>query len=94
MIAGCCAAAGFPEEEREWHCAMLHYARFAGERSERHRKRFRLHKLGDALGTFGLPAGSHRALSDAVACRNLVLAMANLDRIDETVANSILSGEN
>ncbi len=81
MIAGCCAAAGFPEEEREWHCAMLHYARFAGVRSDRHHKRFRLHKLGDALAAFDLPAGSHRALSDAMACRNLVIALANLDSI-------------
>ncbi len=81
MIAGCCAATGFPEEEREWHCAMLHYARFAGERSDHHRNKFRFHKLGDALAAFGLPAGSHRALSDALACRNLVLALANLDRV-------------
>jgi len=79
MIAGCCAAFGFPEEEREWHCAMVQYARFAGERSDHHRNKFRYHKLGDALATFGLPSGSHRALSDTLACRNLVLALANLE---------------
>ena len=82
MIAVCCAAAGFPEEEWEWHCAMLHYARFAGVRSDHHRNKFRLHKLGDALAAFDLPAGSHRALSDAMACRNLVLALANLDSVE------------
>jgi DNA polymerase-3 subunit epsilon len=82
MIAGCCTAAGFPEEEREWHCAMLQYARFAGERSGHHRNKFRLHKLGDALATFGLQPGSHRALSDTMACRNLVLAMAKLEPVE------------
>lgn len=79
MIAGCCAAAGFPEEAREWHCAMLHYARFAGERSDHHRNKFRFHKLSAALATFDLPAGSHRALSDAMACRELVHALAKID---------------
>lgn len=82
MIAGCCSKSGFPEEERDWHCAMLHYARFAGDRSDHHRNKFRFHKLGDALATFGLPAGSHRALADAMACRNLVLALANLELAD------------
>lgn len=80
MIAGCCAAAGFPEEERDWHCAMLQYARFAGVRSDHHRNKFRFHKLGNALAAFGLSAGTHRALSDAMACRELVLALASLDR--------------
>lgn len=79
MIAGCCSIHGFADEEREWHCAMLHYARFAGERSSHHRNRFRFHKLGDALATFGLPAGAHRARSDALACRSLVVALASLD---------------
>jgi DNA polymerase III subunit epsilon len=81
MIAGCRAAAGFPEEEREWHCAMLQYARFSGERSSHRRNKFRFHKLGDALASFGLPTGSHRALSDAMACRSLVLALANIDDV-------------
>jgi DNA polymerase-3 subunit epsilon len=80
MISGCCTAFGFSEEEREWHCAMLQYARFAGVRSDHHRNKFRLHKLADALAFFDLPGGSHRALSDAMACRNLVLALAELDR--------------
>ncbi|TXG87284.1 MAG: 3'-5' exonuclease [Thermomicrobiales bacterium] len=79
MIAGCCAFAGFPEKEQEWHCAMLHYARFAGARSENRHSRFRYHKLSDALASFNLPAGSHRALSDAMACRALVIALANFD---------------
>ncbi len=79
MIAACCTNSGFPDEEREWHCAMLQYARFAGGRSDHHRNKFRFHKLSDALAAFDLPSGSHRALSDAMACRNLVLALANLD---------------
>jgi DNA polymerase-3 subunit epsilon len=79
MIRGCCASFGFPEENWEWHCAMLQYARFAGVRSSHRRNRFRLHKLSDALAAFGLPAGTHRALSDAAACRNLVHALATHD---------------
>lgn len=78
MMTACCTAAGFEIEEREWHCAMLHYARYAGVRSSHKSNRFRLHKLGDALAGFGLPAGSHRALSDALACRSLVQALADI----------------
>lgn len=79
MIAGCCAAAGFAEEEREWHCAMLQYARFAGERSSNRHSRYRFHKLADALAAFDLEAGTHRARSDAMACRRLVMALASLE---------------
>ena len=79
MMTACCDSAGFEAEEREWHCAMLHYARYAGERSDHHRNKFRFHKLGNALPTFGLPAGSHRALSDALACRSLVQALSEVD---------------
>lgn len=77
MVNGCCVAAGFAVEERDWQCAMLQYARFAGERADHHRNKFRFHKLSDALVSFGIPAGSHRALTDAVACRELVRALAD-----------------
>ncbi len=93
MIAGCCAAAGFPDEERDWHCAMLHYARFAGVRSSDHRNRYRFHKLSDALASFDLPAGGHRARSDAMACRSLVVALAHIDvpaQSDPAFASSLL----
>lgn len=76
MIDGCCAAFGFEGESAEWHCAMQHYAAWAGVRSSHKRQRYRLHKLGDALAAFDLPPGNHRALADAVACRSLVLALA------------------
>ena len=76
MIAGCCAAIGIEWESGEWHCAMRQYAVWAGVRSSHRRQRYRLHKLGDALATFGLPSGNHRALADALACRDLVVALA------------------
>lgn len=76
MIGYCCAAHGIAGEDGEWHCAMRQYAAWAGVRSDHKRNRYRLHKLGDALATFDLPSGTHRALSDARACRALVLALA------------------
>jgi DNA polymerase-3 subunit epsilon len=77
MIAGCCSAFGIARETAEWHCAMHQYAAWAGVRSSHKRVRYRLHKLGDALAAFDLPPGKHRALSDARACRSLVLALAD-----------------
>lgn len=77
MIAVCCAADGIEGEAGEWHCAMRQYAVWAGIRSSHRRRRYRLHKLGDALAAFDLPPGNHRALSDAMACRRLVLALAS-----------------
>lgn len=76
MIEISCAAHGLIAEQCDWHCAMQSYAIYAGERSSHHRSKFRLFKLGDALATFELPAGNHRALGDAMACRSLVLALA------------------
>jgi len=76
MIANCCVATGFDQPAGEWHCAMQHYAIWAGVRSSHRHRRYRLHKLGDALAAFDLPPGSHRALADAEACRALVHALA------------------
>jgi DNA polymerase-3 subunit epsilon len=76
MIAGCCTSFGIEGETAEWHCAMHHYAAWAGVRSGHKRRRYRLHKLGAALAAFDLPPGGHRALSDALACRRLVIALA------------------
>ncbi len=76
MVANCCAAIGLEPPPAEWHCAMQHYAVWAGVRSSRRRRSYRLHKLGDALAAFDLPPGSHRALADAEACRRLVHALA------------------
>lgn len=77
MIEVSCAAHGLDPERGEWHCAMQSYAAYAGTRSSHHRKRFKLHKLSDALAAFNLPAGNHRALGDALACRSLVVALAS-----------------
>lgn len=82
MIEVSCAAHGIDAESGEWHCAMKSYAAFAGTRSSRHRNKFRYHKLGDALTAFGLPAGNHRALGDALACRSLVVALASTPNAD------------
>lgn len=79
MITGSCATHGLMAPDGEWHCAMRAYAEYAGQRSPHRHRRFRYHKLGDALGTFGLPAGNHRALGDALACRGLVLALAEVE---------------
>jgi DNA polymerase-3 subunit epsilon len=79
MIEGCCTASGLDISSGEWHCAMQHYAIWAGVRSSHRRQRYRLHKLGDALASFDLPPGNHRALADAQACRALVLALANAE---------------
>lgn len=76
MVAACCAEISVKGDIGEWHCAMHQYAAWAGVRSTHKRQRYRLHKLGDALASFDLPAGNHRALSDAQACRSLVLALA------------------
>lgn len=79
MIGNCCAAHGLPETPGEWHCAMQHYAAWAGVRSSHRHQRYRFQKLGDALAAFDLPPGNHRALADAQACRALVFALANAD---------------
>ncbi len=76
MIGNCCASLGLEPPPGEWHCAMHHYAAWAGVRSSHRRQRYRLHKLSDALASFDLPPGSHRALADARACRALVFALA------------------
>jgi len=77
MVGYCCAAHGFVGEDGDWHCAMHQYAAWAGVQSSHKHARYRLHKLGDALASFDLPPGNHRALGDAMACRSLVLALAD-----------------
>ena len=79
MIERCCDVNGLRLERAEWHCAMRSYAEWAGERSSHRRSRFRLRSLNDALAAFDLPAGNHRALGDALACRSLVIALAAVE---------------
>jgi DNA polymerase III subunit epsilon len=68
---------GAPPLPASWHCAMLQYAAFAGIWNERYGN-FRWHKLDAALAAFGLSPATHRATSDAEACRVVVRGMAGL----------------
>jgi DNA polymerase-3 subunit epsilon len=79
MVRVSCELHGIDHDEGTWHCAMQHYAAWAAVPSSHKRQRYRLHKLGNALASFGLPPGNHRALADAQACRSLVIAMAGND---------------
>ena len=62
----------------DWQCAMLQYSNFAAVWHARFGN-FRWHRLDDAAARFVSPAAapSHRALADAIACRAVVLGMAN-----------------
>jgi DNA polymerase III subunit epsilon len=75
LINQCCNHCGHQPFAGEWECAMLGYAAFAGEPG-RWGKGFRWHKLDAAAAAFGFPPGGHRALADAMTCRNVVFAMA------------------
>lgn len=60
-------------------CAMRAFADFAGAPG-RYPGQHRWHKLGEACALVGIdPGHSHRALADALACRDLVAAMAAAD---------------
>jgi DNA polymerase-3 subunit epsilon len=58
-------------------CAMKLYAEYHGEWND-YRRSWRWQKLGDAVRqcNITLPAGLHRALADAEACRRIVHHMA------------------
>ncbi len=60
----------------DWQCAMRQYAQFAAQWHERYGG-YRWHKLDVAATRFGLPASGHRARADALACRGVVVGMAN-----------------
>ena len=76
MVENGCWLLNEPIIECHWECAMLHCAQYAGEPSIRDEGQYKWHKLGDALYSFGMTPGSHRARSDADACRRLVLSLA------------------
>lgn len=75
LINQCCKRCGLPEFAQRWECAMLSYAAYAGEPGQ-WGKGFRWHKLDAAAAAFGFPPGGHRALGDAITCRNVVISMA------------------
>ena len=76
IVAQCCGRHRLDDPAASWQCAMLAYAQFRGEATAR-RGGFRWFKLGDAAAAFGLPAAGHRATADALACRAVVLGMAD-----------------
>jgi DNA polymerase-3 subunit epsilon len=79
MVAQCCRRHGLAFAGRSWHCAMKQFAQFAGSPGSLGTGRYRYHKLSEATRVFGLASGGHRARSDALACRELVLALARSD---------------
>ncbi len=77
IINACCRRCGHSLLARDWECAMLQYAAYVGQPGQY--GGFRWHRLEKAAAAFGIEPGGHRALEDAVACRNVVLAMAETD---------------
>ncbi len=77
LIEQTCAIYGLRPPHPRWHCAMLRYAAFVGERNAQFGD-YRWFKLEHAVTSFGLPVvATHRALSDTCACREVVWAMAD-----------------
>jgi len=62
---------------RTWDCAMLAWSDFCGEPGKW--GSYKWHKLDEAARRIGIPPGGHRALGDALACREVVMAMARAD---------------
>lgn len=58
-----------------WECAMRAYAKYRGTRNPS-RGGWKWHRLEVAAIQVGASPGGHRALGDALACREVVLAMA------------------
>ena len=75
LVNQCCKRGGHIPFATQWECAMLSYAAYVGEPGQ-WGKGFRWHKLDAAAAAFGFPPGGHRALGDAMTCRNVVRAMA------------------
>jgi DNA polymerase-3 subunit epsilon len=70
------ARSGLPPRADRWECAMRQYGAFAAEWNAKYGN-YRWHRLEVALGHFGHPASTHRALADARACRLVVQGMAS-----------------
>ncbi|MGI9253329.1 MAG: 3'-5' exonuclease [Thermomicrobiales bacterium] len=68
---------GWRQEIAQWECAMRWFAQYQGIRDPR-RGGWKWHKLDIAVQRFGAQPGGHRALGDALACRQVVLGMAGL----------------
>lgn len=77
MIDQCRRAAGLRDglDPALAYCAMLQYSAFDGTPGK-YPGSMKWHKLERAAERFGITPGTHRALADAEACRQVVLAMA------------------
>ncbi|MFN8593730.1 MAG: exonuclease domain-containing protein [Thermomicrobiales bacterium] len=75
MIGQACASCALDMPNADWDCAMKKYAGFHGN-WDPGKRWFRFQKLEHAVRTFGAEPGGHRAASDALACRAVVLGMA------------------
>jgi DNA polymerase III epsilon subunit-like protein len=74
VVNAACRRYGQADLASAWECAMLRYAAFVGDPGRY--GDYKWHRLEKAAAAFGIEPGGHRALEDAVACRNVVLAMA------------------
>ena len=77
VIRECCGRDGLQAPLALWDCAMKSYSAFIGERSTHSRGGYRWFKLDQAARSCGIVPGTHRALADAEACRQVVHWMAN-----------------
>lgn len=59
------------------HCLMLKYALYAGVKASE--REYKLHDLNEACTAFNISTGAQRALDDADAARQLLVALANLN---------------
>ena len=79
MLESACSRRGLPTiEPAAWVCAMEAYAAFNGEASW-HRPGFRWMSLEKATRRLKIPKPTHRAVSDARACRAVVMALARME---------------
>jgi DNA polymerase III subunit epsilon len=78
MIDGSCLRCRLESPVGKWRCAMLAFSWFLGEWNPA-KNDYRWPRLEEAVRFFRGAPGGHRALSDALACRQVVLGMANWD---------------
>ena len=74
IIGGCCARHRIVVPAVRWECAMRQYAAYRGTPGRHGGPKW--HRLERAVAEFDAPAGGHRALGDAIACRDVVHGMS------------------
>jgi DNA polymerase III epsilon subunit-like protein len=77
MLGHCCGRHGIAWDAASvrWECAMREYAKYRGVRNPT-RGGWAWQKLEIAAVQIGSRPGGHRALADALVCRDVVIAMA------------------